>query len=935
MNKICLLTIGLSFLLTPSFAQNVDLTKKLPVKGEVRIGTLANGITYYAQSNPKPQDKIELRLVINAGSVLETDKQQGLAHFMEHMCFNGTKNFKKNELVDYLQSIGVKFGADLNAYTSFDETVYILPIPCDNAETLEKGFQVIEDWAHNATLTEEAIDDERGVVLEEYRLGLGSDKRMMQVYLPKLLYGSQYAERLPIGKKDVLENFDYSEVRSFYKDWYRPDLMAVIAVGDLPVEEIEKKIKEHFSNIPVAENPKKREVFKLPNHKETFIAVATDKEAAFSNVQLMYKDHEDAEVSSTYGDYRDDIVIQLFSTMINNRLSELTNKPNPPFVFANSFYGGTYARSKNAYQSFGFTSAEGQLTALKVLLEENKRVKEYGFLESEIERARKSILSRIEKQFKDRDKRESGRIVGEYIRNFLEEESMPGIEEEFRLYKAFLPSIKIEEVNALIKNYIHDDNRVIIFTGAEKEGVKIPTEKDIRALLAEVEASKLEAYQEDAVPTSLIAKMPEKGSVAETTMNKDLNSTTLVLSNGAKVTYKITEFKNDEVLFNAYSPGGESLFSDEEVQQIGFADGGLTSAGVGGHSLTDLQKFMSGKIARVSPYISSSDEGFRGSASPKDLETMFQMIHLYFTDLNMDEVAYQTYVDKQKGFLGNLMANPNFYYSNEIGNYKNKGNTRYIGFPTSEKMDKSDYKLAYKKYQERFADASDFHFYFVGNVDKEEIKRLSEQYLATLSSTNSNESAIVPEFRTADKSDKLVVNKGEDPKSSVQISWIEETKLESQDVMALKALGEVLTIKLIEQLREEESGVYGVGARGGYSVSPYPNLSFSISFPCGPENVDKLVKSALVEVEKIKNEGVSDKDLAKVKETYMVSHKESSKTNKFWMDNFIKAERNNSDPKEVLEYEKRVAEITKEDIQNVAKKYLDEKYFLGILMPEK
>ena len=935
MNKICLLTIGLSFLLTPSFAQDIDLTEKLPIKDEVRIGTLANGITYYAQSNPKPQDKIELRLVINAGSVLETDKQQGLAHFMEHMCFNGTKNFKKNELVDYLQSIGVKFGADLNAYTSFDETVYILPIPCDNAETLEKGFQVIEDWAHNATLTEEAIDDERGVVLEEYRLGLGSDKRMMQVYLPKLLYGSQYAERLPIGKKDVLENFDYSEVRSFYKDWYRPDLMAVIAVGDLPVEEIEKKIKEHFSNIPVAENPKKREVFKLPNHKETFIAVATDKEAAFSNVQLMYKDHEDAEVSSTYGDYRDDIVIQLFSTMINNRLSELTNKPNPPFVFANSFYGGTYARSKNAYQSFGFTSAEGQLTALKVLLEENKRVKEYGFLESEIERARKSILSRIEKQFKDRDKRESGRIVGEYIRNFLEEESMPGIEEEFRLYKAFLPSIKIEEVNALIKNYIHDDNRVIIFTGAEKEGVKIPTEKDIRALLAEVEASKLEAYQEDAVPTSLIAKMPEKGSVAETTMNKDLNSTTLVLSNGAKVTYKITEFKNDEVLFNAYSPGGESLFSDEEVQQIGFADGGLTSAGVGGHSLTDLQKFMSGKIARVSPYISSSDEGFRGSASPKDLETMFQMIHLYFTDLNMDEVAYQTYVDKQKGFLGNLMANPNFYYSNEIGNYKNKGNTRYIGFPTSEKMDKSDYKLAYKKYQERFADASDFHFYFVGNVDKEEIKRLSEQYLATLSSTNSNESAIVPEFRTADKSDKLVVNKGEDPKSSVQISWIEETKLESQDVMALKALGEVLTIKLIEQLREEESGVYGVGARGGYSVSPYPNLSFSISFPCGPENVDKLVKSALVEVEKIKNEGVSDKDLAKVKETYMVSHKESSKTNKFWMDNFIKAERNNSDPKEVLEYEKRVAEITKEDIQNVAKKYLDEKYFLGILMPEK
>ena len=344
---------------------------------------------------------------------------------------------------------------------------------------------------------------------------------------------------------------------------------------------------------------------------------------------------------------------------------------------------------------------------------------------------------------------------------------------------------------------------------------------------------------------------------------------------------------------------------------------------------------MSGKIARVSPYISSSDEGFRGSASPKDLETMFQMIYLYFTDLNMNQEAYQTYVDKQKGFLGNLMANPNFYFSNELGNYQNKGNTRYLGFPTSEKMDESNYKLAYQKYQERFADASDFHFYFVGNVDKDEIKRLSEQYLATLPATNSNETAKVPKFRSADKYDKLVVEKGEDPKSSVRITWIEETELDGKETMALKALGEVLTIKLIEQLREEEGGVYGVGARGNFRESPYPNLSFSISFPCGPENVDKLVKSALAEVEKLKNEGVSDKDLAKVKETYMVSHKEATKTNKFWMDNFMKAERSKSDPKEVLEYLKKVKEITKEDIQNVAKKYLDEKYFLALLMPEK
>ena len=520
MKKTFLLLTAAACCLAPTYAQ-MDLSKQLPTNSDVRIGKLANGITYYAESNAKPEDKIELRLVVKAGSILETEKQLGLAHFMEHMNFNGTKNFKKNELVDYLQSIGVKFGADLNAYTSFDETVYILPIPCDNPETLEKGFQVIEDWAHNATLTEKAIDDERGVVLEEYRLGLGSNKRMLKEYLPKMMYGSRYADRLPIGTKEVLENFDYEEVRSFYKDWYRPDLMAVMAVGDLPVEEIEKKIKAHFAGIEGPKNPKKRETYNFPNHEETFISVATDKEAAFSNVQLMYKDYEVTPASKTYGDYRKDVVIQLFSTMINNRLNEIRNQPDPPFVFGNSFYGGTFAHGKNAYQSSGFTSPEGQLRTLKVLLEENKRVKDHGFLESEMGRARKSLMARIEKAYKDRDKRESGRIIGEYVRNFLEEEPIPGIEEEFKMYQKFLPTISLKEVNALIEGFIHDDNRVIIFTGPEKEGMEKTSEAQIRALLEEVDNSKLEPYQDDEVPTSLIAKLPAKGESKGMKYNKE------------------------------------------------------------------------------------------------------------------------------------------------------------------------------------------------------------------------------------------------------------------------------------------------------------------------------------------------------------------------------------------------------------------------------
>lgn len=934
MKKTFLLFIAIACLLSSTYAQ-MDLSKDLPTSNDVRIGKLANGITYYAQSNEKPEDKIELRLVVNAGSVLETEKQLGLAHFMEHMNFNGTKNFEKNELVDYLQSIGVKFGADLNAYTSFDETVYILPIPCDNPETLEKGFQVIEDWAHNATLTEKAIDDERGVVLEEYRLGLGSNKRMLKEYLPKLMHGSRYADRLPIGTKEVLENFDYEDVRSFYRDWYRPDLMAVIAVGDLPVEEIEKKIKDHFSGIKGPESPKKRETFDLPNHKETFISVATDKEAAFSNVQLMYKDYEVTPATKTYGDYRKDVVIRLFSTMINNRLNEIRNQPDPPFVFGSSFYGGTFARGKNAYQSSGFTSPEGQLRTLKVLLEENKRVKDHGFLESEMGRARKSLMANIEKAYKDRDKRESGRIVGEYIRNFLEDEPIPGIEEEYKMYQEFLPTITLKEVNALINGFIHDDNRVIIFTGPEKEGIEKPTEDQIRALLKEVDNSTVEPYQDDEVPTSLVTKLPAKGESKGVRLNKELGTKTIALGNGTNLTYLVTDYKNDEILFRAYSPGGTSLYSTEELKKIGFANGGLSSAGIGGHSLTDIQKFMSGKIARVSPSIRTYEEGLSGSASPKDLETLFQMVYLYFTDLNKDEEAYASFITKQKSFLGNLMADPGFYFNNAIGEHRNKGNDRFLGFPTAEKMDNSDYELAYEKYKERFADASDFHFYLVGNVDENKIEMLAEQYLGSLPSTNSKESHAIHDFKPSDSYERFVVNRGEDPKSTVNISWREDKKLSTQEAMAVKALGEVLTIKLVEKLREEESGVYGVGARGNYSKIPYESVSFSISFPCGPENVDRLVESALNEVEKIKKDGVSEKDLAKVKETYLVTYKEDAKTNRYWLNALVRAERNGNDLNEVLKYEEMVNAITAEELKTAANQFLDKNYFLGILMPEK
>ncbi len=911
-------------------------SKKIPLNPNVKMGTLENGLTYYIQNNGKPADKLELRLVVNAGSILESEDQLGLAHFMEHMNFNGTKNFHKNELVDYLQSIGVKFGADLNAYTSFDETVYILPIPSDDPEKLEKGFQILEDWAHNASLTDEAIDDERGVVLEEYRLGLGPNKRMMQEYLPKLMYGSKYATRLPIGTKENLDNFEYKDVRDYYKNWYRPDLMAVVAVGDLDPKKLEEKIKSHFGTIATVKNPMKREEFSMPNHEETLVAIASDKEAPFTQVQVVYKDTFKAPKMETVADYQDALAKDLFATMINNRLTELTNSPNPPFVFGFSYYGGTFARGKNAYQSIASTSETGQLEALKALLEENERVKQYGFQPEEFKRAKASIMALLEKQYNDRDKQESNRIIGQYVQHYLDDAPAPGVAWEYTTTKQLLPNISLDKVSKLINTFIHDNNRVIILTEPEKEGLDKVTEAEVLKLLKDVQNSKIEPYKDNVVRQDLVENLKPAGSITNTETDDALGVTTLTLNNGAKVIYKKTNFKNDEVLFEAFSFGGNSLYSDEELLATVFANGGINEAGIGGLSKTDLSKMMSGKIANVSPSIGLTTENLRGQAAPKDLETLFQMVYLYFTDVNKDEEAYQSYITKQKGFLANIMSNPNFYFNDQIQKFQNEGNPRYTGFPSVEDMDAADYDLAYSKFLERFEDAGDFNFYFVGNVDEDKLKEFSKKYIASLPSTNSNEMYKPTQFRKKDSYQKKVVNKGTDPKSLVTITWIEDdVPYNNEEKVLVNALGEVLSIKLIEKLREEEGGVYGAGANGNFRKLSYPGVTFTISFPCGPENVDKLVSAALAEVEKIKKDGPTQKDVDKVKQAVLVENKENLEKNDFWMRSLMTSAIEDEKMSTLLDADKAVEIITSEGIQNVAKKYLDDKYFLGVLMPEK
>lgn len=935
--KINKLTLGLLLLLFSAaiFAQEIDYSKAIPFDSSVKTGKLKNGLTYYIKKNTKPENKVTLRLVVNAGSILEEDNQQGLAHFMEHMNFNGTKRFPKNKLVDYLQSIGVKFGQHLNAYTSFDETVYFLPIPSNSPEKLENGFNIIEDWAFNANLTPEEIDKERGVVLEEYRIGLGADKRMMGRYLPKMMYNSHYADRLPIGKKEILESFKYDKVVRFYKDWYRPDLISVIVVGDIDVAEMEKKVKLHFEKYKNPKGEKPRKTFEVPNHKETFVAIESDKEASRTQIQLLYKDYDLPKTTITIGDYRKDLVEGLFTTMINNRLNELTNSPTPPFTYGYSYHGRTYARTKEAYQSFAMIQEDKQISALKILVTENERAKKFGFTQSELDRAKSSYLSRYENAFKDKDKTESDNFVEEYQSNFLEKRPVSGIDWEFTTVKQLLPKIELKEVNDFIKGFVKEDNRVVIITAPEKEGLKKVTEQEVLEAL-KVNSDEITAYKDSESAKSLLRNEVKPGTILKKETDVKIGTTTLFLSNGAKVTYKKTDFKNDEIIMEAISFGGTNMYSNDDVKKVQFANGALTEAGFSGLKLNDINKFMAGKIASVNPYISNTTEGFRGNATPKDLEYLFQTIYVYFTDLNLDATAFEGYKQKVSAFYNNMSSQPNFYFQQELQAYLNEENPRFNGLIPNEKTwSETDYTLAYNKYKERFANAADFEFYFVGNVDDKVIEEFSTKYLASLPSTDKKEKAVDLGYRMLKGDLKKVVNKGTDPKSTVSIMYYGNAVYSVKEAATMQALGEVLTIKLIEELRENESGVYGISARGSMNKVPYGSYTFSIGFPCGPENTEKLIASALKELQKIIDNGPEAKDVAKFKEAELLDYKKNSKENKFWLSNFTKSFTNSTSPDDVLQTEEKINAITAKDIQDVAKKYLTKDKVIAMLMPEK
>ena len=912
---------------------SIGLQSSIPVDTDVKIGTLENGLKYYIRHNEKPEDRLELRLVINAGSILEDADQLGLAHFIEHMAFNGTKNFEKNEIVNYLQSIGVQFGADLNAYTGFDETVYILPIPTDDEKIVEQGLQILEDWAHNLSFEGEEIDKERGVVIEEWRLGQSGERRMLDKYLPVIYKDSRYAERLPIGTRDNLEQFPHEAIKRFYNDWYRPDLMAVVAVGDVDVAEMEEKIKKYFGRIPATENPRPREVYKVPDHADTYVSIQKDKEANFTQARIYYK--TEPTYATIGGDYRNYLVERMYTGMLNKRLQELTREAAPPFVFASTGYGGTWARTKHAFQAFAVMNENGITEGLQTIIAEVERVRRHGFTPGELKRYKLDMLKSYEVAYNERDKTESENYVNEYVNNFLEAEPIPGITWEYNFAKANVEGIRLDEVNALSEKWIRRENRVVVITSPDKEGVDLPSEDEVKNLLNSAQEMDVEPYEDEVFGETLMRKIPEAGSIVTEKKNEKLGITEIDLSNGVKVFLKPTDFKNDEIVMTTWSPGGHSLASDANYQSASNATSLVVEAGVADYDANTLQKAMAGKSARVFPFIRELSEGVQGSTTAADMEVFFQLIHLYLTDPRKDEKAYQSFIAKNKSILSNLMANPQYYFADQVQKLLSNNSPRGGGYPTEADLNKIDLDVAYDFYKERLGDVGDFTFWFVGAFQIEDIKPLLEQYIASLPASGRTDEWKDVGVRPPDAPLEKVVKKGLDQKSHVMLYWNTTQPFNRKDAYYLESFGEVMNIRLIEILREEKGGVYGVGAGASARNMPYDHYTFQVGFPCGPENVDDLTLAVLAELEKLQRDGISEEDLKKVKEGQRRELEVNMKENGFWANTLRFYYYQGWDPADILQAEDRIEALTVENLQEAAKKYIDSKKFIKVvLMPE-
>ncbi len=933
--KLSRAIVAVAMLIVMAKANGQDTSEKIPLDAKVKLGKLANGLTYYIRQNKKPENKVELRLVVNAGSILEDPDQQGLAHFTEHMAFNGSKHFKKNELVNFLQKIGVEFGADLNAYTSFDETVYILPIPLSDTSNFRKGMQVLQDWAANLTMDNSQIDGERSVVLEESRLGKGADDRMFRKIYPLQYEGSKYAERIPIGKDSILKNFKYDAIKRFYKDWYRPDLMAVIVVGDVDPAKAEKLVKDYFSVLKNPATQKERTYAQVLARDRDTAIVVTDKEATNYVTEIDYPFYKTTP-ETTANDYRKTLVKGLFTSLINQRLNELTQSSNPPFLYAATGFN-SYARGYEGFSGFTVAGQGGPDSALMAVTTEIERAKKFGFTNAELERAKKQMLASIEKIYNDREKSESDNYVQEYIAHFLQQEPTPGIAWEFDQYKKMLPTITIEEVNAVADRLKQNEHVFVSLQGPAQNNITLP---DSKALLATVETARkadIKPYEEKAVATDLLPAKPTPGKITNEAKKEVLGVTELTFANGAKVILKPTDFKNDEIILSGFHKGGTSAYGPEDKYSASYASTIVNQMGIGDFSPTDLRKALAGKVANASARVSGLSSGVSGSSSVKDFETMLQLAYLSITKPRKDEGLFNAWKSKQKSAVQFAMADPQTYFVDTFYQVMyNKNPLAPIAVPKPEDFDKIDLNRSFQIYKDCLGDANDFTFIIVGSFDVEKIKPLLETYIGGLPSQHKPAQFKDNGLRLAKGDISFNVKRGTEQKSLIVEMYSGEVEYNEDLALRASAMTEILNIKITDDLREKMGAIYGGGISGSVNKYPYSYYQFVLQLPCGPENVDKLLAGAKSEIIKIKTKGPEQTDLDKVKKTWLEQHKVHLKENGYWAGALYNIYFQGDDIQRTLNYEKRVNALTVENIKATASQLFNDKNVLqGVLYPEK
>lgn len=930
-----LLILVLAVVSLQGFAQKVNLEENLPVDPDVIIGTLDNGMKYYIRSNSEPKNRARFGIAMNVGSILEDDDQRGFAHFCEHMCFNGTKNFPDKGIIEYFEKIGMKFGREINAYTSFDKTVYELTLPTDNEEYLAKGLLTLHDWASANTDSDKEIDAERGVINEERRGRLNASGRIRRQWFPVVLFDSKYNSRFPIGTEEIIMNGKPEALRRFRKDWYRPDLQALVLVGDFDAQNMEKKVKELFSEIPKQENARKRYYAEIPDHNATFVVNCTDPEQTSTSASVMYK--YDYQIMKTKGDYRNSIIKNLYNSMLNKRFSIMAQDPETPFMSA-GVSNSRLIGKKSAFQ-VSVSAKNGKLKeSLTAALRENERALQFGFTADEIKRTKNSMKKGWENYMKELKNRSSSSFYNSYINNYsMTESPIPSAEDQYELFKIFIEDITPEEIQTVGKKYTTETNRVIMIIAPEKDKDKLPTQAETLTILDDSKKEKIEAYKEEKIADRLMKKKPKKGKIKSEKVLDVFggNVTELVLSNGIKVYLKPTDFKDNQIIMSAYSYGGTSLYKNEDLLSAQWASGLINSSGLGEFDAIQLGKYLSDKSANVGPRISGMSEGFSGSSSIKDFETMLQMLHMYFTSPREDKKKFGVMVEKSRLRLENKGLNPMSEWRDTMTVVASNYHPR-VKPMSVERLKELDFEKIHKIYNERFENPSDFTFFFVGNIDIKKTKKLLARYLGGLKGNpDKKESWFDHKIRPPKGITKRVTYGSKENKAIVVFKFEGDMKYTLKNRLTMNALGKALSHELLMNIREKLGGVYSIGARPSISHYPEEIGGISVSFVTNPERVDELSKAVFAEIKKMQTDGVNSEYFKKVIKQIKRSRETSVRKNGYWLGTMKSYSFNNTDFKEYDTYNDVLESVTNEDIKKLANQVIDfNQYMNFIFMPK-